>query len=80
VETFEIELANLIGFDSAVEIVEAPERVVRLGGNVPTPTVIRIEREFTRALDAAAEVAINRGVHGALVPNAGKLDAITAAR
>ena len=79
-QAFEIDRRDAVGLEPAVEVIEAPEGFVGLGENVPPPAVVGIERELALGVDAAAEVAVGRTVESALVPHAGEIDAVTAAR
>ena len=59
VQALEVDLRDAVGLEPAVEVVEAPERLVGLGEDVPAPVPIRVEREIARGLDAAAEIAVD---------------------
>ena len=79
-QALEIDLRDAIGLEPAVEVVEAPEGLVRLGDDVPAPVPIGIKRELAFGLDAAAEIAVGGTIEGSLIPHAGKFDAVGAAR
>ena len=80
VQALEVGLRDAVGLELAVQTVIAAEGVVRLGDRIPAIGPIGVERELALGLDAAAEITVDRRVEGAVVPYAGEVDAIGAAR